>query len=661
MAVDQPDEEPALTSRLKRMLFGPPRDLEDRSLFHRISLVPLLAWIGLGADGLSSSAYGPEEAFRTLGEHAYLAVGLAAATAATVLVIAAGYSRIIEHFPQGGGGYIVASSLLGPSVGLVSGCALLVDYVLTITVSISAAGAALFSFIDPAWHGWKLPLDFALVSVLVVLNIRGVRESVLVLAPIFIVFAVTHLITIVGGTITHLPEIGATVHRVNTGFHDGLSTLGLGGMLLLFLHAYSLGGGTYTGLEAVSNGLPILREPRAHTGKRTMLYMAVSLAFTAGGLLLLYLLWGVPPHTPGKTTNAVLLETLTAGIPGGRLFTFVTMLSAGALLIVGAQAGFVDGPRVLANMAVDSWMPRRFSQLSERLTTQNGILTMGAASLAVLLYTRGDVHHLVVLYSINVFITFSLSMFGMLRHSLRGSEPWRQRMRPVALFSVGFLLCVTILVVTVIEKFGQGGWLTLAMTGSLVILCFALRRHYRTVVQKLRELYAQLEDLPRFANKSPPGDVDPEEPTAAVLVGSYSGLGIHTLMNIFRAFPGHYKNVIFMSVGVLDSGEFKGEQSVEALRARTQETLERYVDLAKRLGMPAAWRYAVGTDVVEEAEKLCLGVAAEFPRVTFFAGKIIFQRESWYQPILHNETALALQKRLHWTGHVLVVMPARVR
>jgi amino acid transporter len=658
--MNQLDEQPELSRRLRRILFGPPRDLQDRSLFHRMSLIPILAWIGLGADGLSSSAYGPEEAFRALGGHSYLAVGLAGLMAFTVFIIAAGYSRIIEHFPQGGGGYVVATSLLGARAGVVSGCALLVDYVLTISVSIASAGAAIFSFVDPAWHFLKVPVDIGVITLLVVLNIRGVRESVLTLAPIFIVFAITHLIAIVGGLAAKLPEIGSDMVKMHAEFSGGFSALGLGGMVLLFLHAYSLGGGTYTGIEAVSNGLPILREPKVRTGKRTMLYMAISLAFTAGSLLLLYLLWHIPPQTEGKTTNAVLLQTMTANIPGGHAFTFLTMLSAAALLIVGAQAGFVDGPRVLANMAVDSWMPHRFSQLSERLTTQNGIFMMGVASVAILLWARGSVHSLVVLYSINVFLTFSLSMFGMLRHSLQAGGSWRRRVRPAALFTVGFLLCATILVITVTEKFTEGGWLTLVITGGLVLFCFTLRRHYQTVIQKLRELYAQLEKLPALA-KSEAGDLNPDEPTAAILVGSYSGLGIHTLMNIFRAFPGHYKNVIFMSVGVLDSGEFKGERSVEALRARTQETLEKYVNLAKRLGIPAAWRYSVGTDVVEEAEKLCLAIAAEFPRITFFAGKIIFKRESWYQPILHNETALALQKRLHWAGHVLVVMPARVR
>lgn len=132
--------------RLKRLVVGAPRDLTDRSIFHRLSLIPFLAWVGMGADGLSSSAYGPEEAFLTLGQHTYLAVFLAAAMAFTVAIISTGYARIIEAFPHGGGGYVVATKLLGPRIGVVSGSALVVDYVLTITVSTAAAGDVLFSF-----------------------------------------------------------------------------------------------------------------------------------------------------------------------------------------------------------------------------------------------------------------------------------------------------------------------------------------------------------------------------------------------------------------------------------------------------------------------------------------------------------------------------------
>src|SRR5215216_6498711 len=196
--------------RLRTLIVGRPRDLGDSRLFHQVSLVAFLAWVGLGADGLSSSAYGPEEAFKALGEHTYLAVALAGLMAATVLLISAAYRRIIEEFPTGGGGYVVASSLLGPNVGLVSGSALLVDYVLTITISIAAAGDALFSFLPPEWQGSKLAVEFGFIVLLMTLNIRGVRESVMTLLPVFLLFLVTHIVVIGGGILGHLPELPAT-------------------------------------------------------------------------------------------------------------------------------------------------------------------------------------------------------------------------------------------------------------------------------------------------------------------------------------------------------------------------------------------------------------------------------------------------------------------
>jgi amino acid transporter len=652
-----PDPSPSLGRRIRHLVIGRPRDLSDTGLAHRLSLIPFLAWVGLGADGLSSSAYGPEEAYKTLGEHTYLALGLVLLMAVTVVLISAAYSRIIEQFPHGGGGYVVATKLLGPTPGVVSGAALLVDYVLTITVSIAAAGDALFSFLPPSLAGTKLVVEAVVLLGLTVLNIRGVRESVVTLLPIFLLFLVTHAIVIGAGVLLHLPEVPATVAQIRTGYQHGLSVLGAGGMMLLFVHAYSLGGGTYTGIEAVSNGLPIMREPRVPTAQRTMLYMASSLALTASGLLLCYLLWHVQP-VPGKTLNAALIERLAQPWPMGHAFAILALMTEGALLVVAAQAGFLDGPRVLANMALDSWVPHRFAALSERLTTQNGILLMGAASLAALLYAHGNVGQLVVMYSINVFLTFSLSMFGMLRFWL-GARGRPDRVHRVALFATGFLLCAVILVITVLEKFLEGGWVTLAVTGVVIVLCFRIRRHYRRSSATMARLYAELDSVPQ-GDADPPVP-DPARPVAVVLVNGYSGLGIHTVLNIFRAFPNHFQGLVFLSVGVVDSGEFKGEDGIQELTQRTEGMLRQYLRLASGLGVPADYRLAVGTEAVETGEALCLSVSKEFPRSTFFAGKMIFQKERWYQRLLHNETALAIQKRLQWAGKTMVTLPVRLR
>src|SRR5262245_4367788 len=166
-------------SRVRRAIFGAPKDVKEPEAFHKLSLVALLAWVGLGADGLSSSAYGPEEAFRNLGEHTYLAVGLAALTAITVMVISASYSQIIEQFPSGGGGYVVSTKTLGQYAGVTAGSALLVDYVLTITISIASGADAIFSFLAPSWSTHKVAVSMTVIGLMVLMNLRGVKESVI--------------------------------------------------------------------------------------------------------------------------------------------------------------------------------------------------------------------------------------------------------------------------------------------------------------------------------------------------------------------------------------------------------------------------------------------------------------------------------------------------
>ncbi|HEY6035291.1 MAG TPA: APC family permease, partial [Kofleriaceae bacterium] len=495
---------------LFRRLLGRARDLRDPHVFHQMSLVAFLAWVGLGADGLSSSSYGPEEAFKAIGhwapegcntavkdvagchfipDHAYLAVFLAGAIAATVFIISWSYRRIIEEFPHGGGGYIVATKHLGPYVGAVSGSALLVDYVLTIAISLASGADAIFNFLPEAWLPYKLASVLGVLCVLTLMNLRGVKESVTVLTPIFLLFLVTHAILIFGAIGTNLGHTSEIASSVSAGARSHVSTAGMIGVLLVFMRAFSLGGGTFTGIEAVSNGLAIMREPRVRTAKRTMLLMAVSLAITASGILLAYLLLHIVPEK-GKTMNGLLAAKFVGDGGLATVFVVLTMISEGALLFVAAQAGFVDGPRVMANMALDQWMPHRFAALSEQLTMRNGVYLMAAAAALLLVYTKGSVDALVVMYSINVFITFTLSNVAMVRHAAHAKQPnWR---RAVFVHLLAATVCGMILVVTLVEKFAEGGWVTSVITATLVGVCFMIRRHYRTVGGKVAELSREL-------------------------------------------------------------------------------------------------------------------------------------------------------------------------
>ena len=651
-----------MLSKLRDLLLGAPKNLFDPRIHQHLALVAFFAWVGLGSDGLSSSSYGPEEIYRQLGAHHHLALYLVVAVVATVFLISASYGHIIEQFPFGGGGYLVATKLLGPGAGVVSGSALVVDYILTISISVAAGCEAIFSFLTGPVQAYKLPAELAVVGWLVLLNMRGVKESVYVLTPIFIAFIVSHTGLILFGILRHTPDLPNLVGGAVQDTHRAISEAGLLGVGTVLLRAFSLGGGTYTGIEAVSNGVGILREPRVDNGKRTMLYMASSLAFTAGGILLCYLLNRVQFES-GKTLNASLWELLTRGWRVGGLevgagVVWFTLISEGALLFVAAQTGFMDGPRTLAAMAVDEWVPKRFKNLSERLVTQNGVLTMGIAAALVLAYTKGAVGILVVMYSINVFLTFTLSQTGMALHWIRARKEghWKRRL---VINGIGALVTATILVIMATLKFREGGWVTMVATSMLIALCATIRRHYRHVRTLLAALDETLLNLPLAEPEQLP-ELAPDGRTAIVLVEAYDGLGVHTLLSIQRLFPRHYSNVIFVTVGLVDSAQFKGVDELGALETKVRTDLEKYVNLGMRMGMYAEYRYALCTDLVQELEDLCTDLVKEFRRPVVFTGQLVFQRENLFTRTLHHETAFSIQRRLQFVGIQVIVLPIRV-
>ena len=187
----------------------------------------------------------------------------------------------------------------------------------------------------------------------------------------------------------------------------------------------------------------------------------------------------------------------------------------------------------------------------------------------------------------------------------------------------------------------------------------SIRRHYRKVHYNLKRLDEVLEAVPA-SGPAEPKKLEPMQPTAVLLVGSYAGLGIHSLLTVQRLFPGYFKNFIFVSIGVIDSATFTNVEAVEEVRQKTEESLVRYVELAGRLGLAAGYRMAIGTEAVSTAEDLARGIGREFPRSLFFAGKLVFERERWFQRILHNETAYQLQRRLQFAGLNAMVLPVRV-
>jgi amino acid transporter len=648
--------------KLRQLVIGAPLDPLSQQTRQHIALAAFLAWVGLGADGLSSSAYGPEEAFRALGAHTHLGLFMALATAATVFIISLAYNQVIELFPTGGGGYRVATSLIGPRAGLVSGAGLIVDYVLTIAISVASGFDALFSLLPASAGVFKLGSELVLVAVLLVLNLRGMRESITILLPIFLGFFITHTLLIAYGILGHSQGLTLVVPDAIADTRKLAHDIGWVAALSLFLRAYSLGGGTYTGIEAVSNNVQTLREPRVRTGKFTMFYMATSLAFTAGGIILLYLLWKAQP-VEGQTLNAVVFGSiidsfgLSAGFSQAALL--VVLVFEAGLLFVAANTGFLGGPQVLSNMAGDSWLPHQFRHLSTRLVTQNGIVIMGLAALVIVLWSRGSVDLLVVLYSINVFLTFTLSLLGLCIYWWRArGKDWRWVHR-LAFSGLGLAVTSGILGVTLIEKFSEGGWVTVLITSLVITLCLAIHRHYDGVKARLKEVDEIFSAAPCPKCENPP-PLDPDAPTAVFIVGSSRGGGIHTLLWVQRLFPNHFKNFIFISAKAVDAQSYGGGEQSDRLRETLDRALAFYVDYCNANGLAAAAHYSLGTDRIDELVKLAEQVQKEFSNCVFFTSKLVFRNENWATRLLHNQTALALQRRLHIGGMQMFILPMQL-
>lgn len=655
---------PSLAS-IKQFLLGAPLDPFKQETRHSIALIAFFAWIGLGADGISSSAYGPEEAFAALAGHTQLAVFLALATGITVFIIALAYIQVIELMPNGGGGYRVASKLLGPRAGLVAGSALIVDYILTIAISVSSAVDSFFSVLPIEWQPYKIYIKFLLVIILSQMNLRGAKESIKVLMPVFLGFIALHVLLIVYGVGSHAEGLPQLIPNAIEDSQSMAAEMGWFAVIALFLKAFSMGGGTYTGLESVSNSVHALAEPKVRTGKITMFAVATSLAFMATGIILLYLLWDVE-RVAGQTMNASAFTKITADWMIGdvnisKYVVGAAMFLTAGLLFVAGNTGFIAGPAVLANMAVDRWMPHLFSALSTRLVTKNGIVLMGVAAILALAATDGRVDLLVVLYSINVFLTFTLSLAGLTKYR------WRRRKRlshflKMIVPLIALIVCAGILVITIIEKFSHGAWMTILVTGILIWFGLWVRRHYTDVRQRVERVECELANALAFGTHKPTEvpKLEYHRSTAIFIVGENSASGLHTFLWVQKLFPKMFHNFIFVSVGEIDTEEFVDQEKWENLRKDTKSQLKEYVNFCHHRSLPSTYYHAFGTDVVEKLSELTDKIAKKFPHSVFFANKLILDNESIFTQMLFNQTAYILQRKLHSKGRTMIVMPMKL-
>lgn len=662
-------EEISFKLRLKNALIGKARAIQGTDVFHKLTLVAFFAWVGLGADGISSSCYGPEEAFRNLQGHTNLAIFVALGSVFTIFIISSSYSQIIKLFPHGGGGYLVGTKLLSPAVGMISGSALIIDYVLTITISVSSGADAIFSFFPVEWQAYKMVFALTGVSLLILLNLRGVKESVISLTPVFIVFIVTHLFAILYGIFIHSSDFVKIAGDAGSDIHSTVNELGIFATLFIILRAYSMGAGTFTGIEAVSNGMPILREPKVTTARKTMLLMAVSLSFMVLGLMICYMLFDVQLNTH-KTLNAVLLDNLTSGWTnfGAQSFVLITLVSEAALLFVAAQAGFIDGPRIMSNMAIDHWFPKRFSTLSDRLVSMNGIFLMGFASIVLMILTKGSVALLVVMYSINVFITFSISQAGMVKHwwTTRGKQDhWK---RKILINGIGLSLTSFILVSVTILKFREGGWITLIITGILILMAVFVKRHYFMTALKLQKLrlnaFTEIENLigQRACKISNSHKIkfNKSGNSAIILVSGFGGTGLYTFLKILENFKGVYSNIIFIRIGVINSRIYRGSDELDHFISQVKEDGNKYVAVANQFGLYGKSIWTIGTDPVDEVYRIVKRIRPRLSGTAFFGGQLIFSKTFYLSKLLHNHTIFSIQKRFFKFGIPIIIFPIKV-
>jgi K+ transporter len=292
--------------------------------------------------------------------------------------------------------------------------------------------------------------------------------------------------------------------------------------------------------------------------------------------------------------------------------------------------------------------------------TQNGIVLFGVAALLILFWSHGEVSLLVVLYSINVFITFTLTLLGLCVYwatkRREASAHWRWRL----FFSlIGFIVTSSILVVTLLVKFTEGGWFTVIITSVVILLCVFVKQHYTRISKKLQAFDAELAPPLKQVGQAPLA-LSPQENTAVFFVGDQLSVAVHTLLWAMRLFPGYFKNYLFVSVGVVDIESFSGQQELKRMQEKVQGHLDYLVNYCTQSGLPAKQYAGYGTDIIEELSDLCDNILKEFPNCIFFTSKLIFEKENWLIRLLHNETAVTLQRRLHAMGQQLIILPMKI-
>lgn len=623
-----------------------------------VGLTRSLAWVALGANGLAAACYGPERAFLALGMHVEWAAFLAIVAIVTIYFVTNACIQLLRLFPNGSGSYQIVSMMLGPRIGMFSGCAHAVEFSLALVISVASGVDILLTLLAPAARDYALPIKTTLVLMLTFVNLRGMRESVLLLMPITLLFLALHFGLVLLGLSMRPPTWVAWPAGAQHPAPAG-DALAFAGTLFLFLRAFSLGGSTYTSVDAVSNNIHLLSEPRVDSGRSTAKQIAWTLCLLVAGMFLLFASWhdSTLPGEPLIGAISVDIARQAGLAPAGvDLAHLLVLASQGGILLVAGNAIFLFGPALLGHMSSDGWIAHRFQRLSDRLVRRNGVLLLSGVALVVLWASHGDVGTLLVYFSINAFAGLMLTKLSLCRYwwNLRDHERhWWRRLSTIAL---GTVLTAVVLSLTLLDKLIHGGWVIVAVTAVLVIYCLWIRRHYDDVSRKRVAMDALFLPAVETCASQPVLPLRAEQPIAVFLVTEHLGAAMHQLLWVQRMFPGRFRNAIFISAVEVDAQALHAESELRARRARVQATIDALERFCGANDIGSAHTIATGPDPVEVLFNLVQQTVAQHTSCVCFASRFILPHTNAYIESLHNQTSTHLQNRLHLISVPLIIL-----
>ncbi|MFZ2509600.1 MAG: APC family permease [Gordonia sp. (in: high G+C Gram-positive bacteria)] len=628
------------TTAAKRLLLGRPfrsDHLGSQLLPKRIAL-PVFA-----SDAMSSVAYAPQEIFLVLsvaGISAYsFAPWVGLAVAAVMIVVVASYRQNVHAYPSGGGDYEVATVNLGPNAGLTVGAALLVDYVLTVAVSVAAAAENIGSAV-PFVHDHKMLFCLLGIALVAAVNLRGVKESGLLMAIPTYAFIAGVLVMLTWGFV-QLFVLGRDLAAPTANYELIAEQTQLTAVAMVFLlaRAFSSGCAALTGVEAISNGVPAFQKPKSRNAATTLLMLgAFSITLLLGIVVLAQRLHakyvlnpqtelaGLPAGYQQKSVLAQLAETVFAGFPPG--FYLIAVVTA-MILLLAANTAFNGFPVLGSVLAQDRYLPRQLLTRGDRLAFSNGIVFLALAAMGFVIAFGGEVTSLIQLYIVGVFVSFTLSQTGMVRHWTRllttETDPEaRSRMRRSRLVNaVGMVMTGTVLVVVLLTKFLEGAWIAILTMALLLVMMKMINRHYRSVAEELET--AAVDD----------DGVLPSRTHSIVLVAS---LQLPTLRALRYARATRPDILEAVTVNV-------DERATRVLVADWE---------ARATGMPLKVIASPYRDVTRPVINYVRRTRRDAPRdvVTVFIPEYVVGH--WWEQILHNQSALRLKTRLLFEPGVMV-------